>query len=171
MARPQLLFWVVCMLAPALAYKGQLCSASPKSTDTAFCMNALADNRFNNKTGNAVKQDILQAPAATATYPSNPASTPGSYIAFLLFVIDEDKLTTTFEDEHFKPVVVLVTPGEIKTVFTTLALLAQHRAQFMLSVGNRSDFDFLAMLPAQVSRAFEQAHFDLYCCLLNTRTR
>lgn len=148
MPRPHLLVLVVCIAAIALPCKAQNCAHAAMPRSSFYGTDAITANILNNIVSCA-RQDSHAADPAYSHGAPDPESMFGSKIDFLVFVSDADMLPT-YEDEHFKRVVVPVTPGT-NNLSNALALLAQHRAQFMLSVGNRTDFKLLDDLPAQVS--------------------
>jgi hypothetical protein len=100
---------------------------------------------------------------ATLLMPRKSSADRGGYIELLLLVSDEADLPS-FDDKQFNPVVVPVMPlnpqqqqqqpqrqqQQLGPAGDMMRLLAQHKAQFIVSVGDRGDYGFLEQLPAQV---------------------
>jgi hypothetical protein len=100
---------------------------------------------------------------AAALLPKRASADKGGYLEFMLFVSHANDLPK-FDDKQFNPVVVPVLPLDpgaqqqqqqqqrrrLGPAGDMPRLLAGHRAQFLLSVGDRRDFAFLDTLPAQV---------------------
>jgi hypothetical protein len=91
--------------------------------------------------------------------PQQSSADKGGHIEFLLFV-SSIKNVPTFRDPQFSPVTIPIMPRStdqqqqqrrrLGPAGDMPKLLAGHRAQFLLSVGDRRDFGFLDTLPAQV---------------------
>jgi hypothetical protein len=93
--------------------------------------------------------------------PQKSSDDRGGYVEFLLLVSQADNVPE-FKDAQFGPVLVPVMPLEgnrqqqrqqqqqLGPAGDMMRLLAQHKAQFIVSVGDRGDYGFLEQLPAQV---------------------
>jgi hypothetical protein len=103
--------------------------------------------------------------AATDRCPQQSSADKGGHVEFLVFVSSADNVPT-FKDPQFSPMVIPIMPRSAEgqqqqqqqqqrrlgPAGDMPQLLAGHRAQFLLSVGDRRDFGFLDTLPAQVGR-------------------